>query len=317
MSQATLQPVRKPSRHAAVGSRLTDLDAVKSTLFRAMGVDGVYARTGRYEGVVQALDRYIGLQRPKGAEAFRFPPVMSRRMLEKSGYLKSFPNLLGCMCCLPGSEADVRSAIERLEQGGDWTQALEVGDLVLTPASCYPIYPIAAERGPVPLEGYVFDVGCDCFRREPSTDLDRLQSFRMREFVRIGSPEQILQFRAEWIDRACEMADVLGLPHEVELASDPFFGRTGPLMAMSQREQSLKFELLTPVISDTKLTACMSFNYHQDHFGQTWDLREANGTPAHTGCVAFGMDRLALALFVTHGLDTDAWPIDIREALQL
>ena len=45
----------------------------------------------------------------------------------------------------------------------------------------------------------------------------------------------------------------------------------------------------------------MSFNYHRDHFGTVWNLRNADGEVAHTGCVAFGIDRLALALFATHG----------------
>jgi aspartyl-tRNA synthetase len=61
----------------------------------------------------------------------------------------------------------------------------------------------------------------------------------------------------------------------------------------------------------------MSFNYHQDHFGLTWDLETETGEPAHTGCVAFGMDRLAVALFATHGLDVAAWPLDLRTALGL
>lgn len=242
---------------------------------------------------------------------------MSRSALEKSGYLKSFPNLLGCMCCMPGSEAEVRSAIARFEQGGDWTQSLEIGDLVLTPAACYPVYPIAAERGPAPREGYVFDICANCFRREPSTDLDRLQSFRMREFVRIGTADQILKFREAWVERARAMAQALGLPHQIDLASDPFFGRAGPLLALSQREQALKFELLVPVLSGRAPTACMSFNYHQDHFGRTWELLLDDGAPAHTGCVAFGMDRLAIALFVTHGLETQAWPKTVRALLQL
>ena len=317
MAQATLQPVRAPLKNTGRASRRPDLEEVKATLFRSMGVDGVYARTGLYEDVVQALDRFITSKRPAAAEAFRFPPVMSRSMLEKSGYLKSFPNLLGCMCCLPGSEAEVRSAIDRFEQGGDWTEALRTGDLVLTPASCYPIYPIAAERGPVPAKGYVFDVGCDCFRREPSTDLDRLQSFRMREFVRIGTPEQILQFRAEWIDRARDMAVALGLPHHIDLASDPFFGRTGPLLAMSQREQALKFELLTPVISETKPTACMSFNYLEDHYGQVWDIRQSDDQFAHSACVALGVERFASALFAHHGLALSEWPASVKQALGL
>jgi hypothetical protein len=37
----------------------------------------------------------------------------------------------------------------------------------------------------------------------------------------------------------------------------------------------------------------------------------------HTGCVAFGMDRLALALFATHGLEAASWPEAPRKALGL
>jgi seryl-tRNA synthetase len=61
----------------------------------------------------------------------------------------------------------------------------------------------------------------------------------------------------------------------------------------------------------------MSFNYHQDHFGEVWGLRGANGELMHTGCVAFGMDRLAVALFATHGVDVANWPAPVRDALGL
>ena len=293
------------------------LETLAAVLFRPMGADGVYARTGLYEGVVGALERLIDRHRHPDAEVFRFPPVMTRRMIETSGYLKSFPNLLGCMCCLQGGEADIRATVGRFTEGEDWTGDLSPGDLVLTPASCYPVYPIAAARGPVPREGLLFDVAADCFRREPSRDLDRLQSFRMREYVCIGSPAQIQAFREQWMERAKAMADVLGLPYTVDLANDPFFGRGGKLMAVSQLQQSLKFELLVPVISQEKPTACMSFNYHQEHFGETWGLRTARGETCHTGCVAFGMDRLAVALFATHGVDTASWPETVRAALRL
>ena len=77
----------------------------------------------------------------------------------------------------------------------------------------------------------------------------------------------------------------------------------------------MKFELLVPVVSTEKPTACMSFNYHRDHFGTVWNLRNADGEVAHTGCVAFGIDRLALALFATHGLDLSDWPAAVRKAL--
>jgi seryl-tRNA synthetase len=69
--------------------------------------------------------------------------------------------------------------------------------------------------------------------------------------------------------------------------------------------------------SEEQPTACMSFNYHRDHFGTTWGLQNTAGDVAHTGCVAFGMDRLAVALFCTHGVDLAQWPADVRAALKL
>jgi seryl-tRNA synthetase len=292
--------------------------ALKDALFLETGVDGVYARTGLYEGVVEALTALISVYRPAGAEVLRFPPVMSRAQLERHGYLKSFPNLLGTVSCLCGDERHIRGVVQRFVEGGEaWTDALEPADLVLAPAACYPVYPIAAERGPVPATGLTFDVAADCFRREPSSDIDRFQSFRMREYVRIGTEGQIQAFRGEWVECATGIADMLGLSYRIDLANDPFFGRGGQIVALAQREQALKFELLVPVRSAEDPTACMSFNYHQDHFGTTWNLRLNDGSPAHTGCVAFGMDRLAVAMFATHGTELEAWPESVREALRL
>src|SRR5579864_2413757 len=231
-------------------ARGDDGAALKDALFLETGVDGVYARTGLYESVVEALTALISAHRPAGAEVLRFPPVMSRAQLERHGYLKSFPNLLGAVSCLCGDERHIRGVVQRYVEGGEpWTDALAPADLVLAPAACYPVYPIAAERGPVPATGLTFDVAADCFRREPSTDIDRFQSFRMREYVRIGAPEQIAAFRNAWVEIAVGIADALGLAHRIDLANDPFFGRGGQLAAASQREQALKFELLVPVRS--------------------------------------------------------------------
>jgi seryl-tRNA synthetase len=310
--------VRDVTIQAKFAPTTEDLDALRDELFVATGVDGVYARTGRYEAVVEALAAFISAHRPAEAEIYRFPPVMSRAQIEQHGYLKSFPNLLGAVSCLCGDERHIRGVVSRfVEDGEPWTSSLEPADLVLAPAACYPVYPIAAARGAVPVDGLTFDVAADCFRREPSTDIDRFQSFRMREYVRIGTAAQIQAFREAWLDRATAMADQLALSYRVDLASDPFFGRAGQIVAMAQKEQALKFELVVPVRSAESPTACMSFNYHQDHFGLTWDLKTVSGETAHTGCVAFGMDRLAVALFATHGLDVAAWPHSAREALRL
>jgi seryl-tRNA synthetase len=156
-----------------------------------------------------------------------------------------------------------------------------------------------------------------CYRHEPSDDPARLQSFRMREYVRIGRPEDVLAFRQRWLDQAPAIGAALGLPAVTDLANDPFFGRTGKLKADSQREQGLKFELLIPVGSVEKPTACMSFNYHQDLFGTLCGLTLPDGSTAHTGCVGFGMERLVMALFRHHGFAPATWPTAVRATLGL
>ena len=288
---------------------------LREALFRSMGIDGVHARTALCEDMLERLSALLTWHREDGTETLRFPPVMSRRDLERHGYLKSFPNLIGCACALHGSEAEIRASADRAN--GGWVSDLQATDLVLSPAACYPIYPIVAARGAVPREGLLFDVAADCFRREPSRDLDRLQSFRMREYVCFGTPTQVAAFRERWIARARDIAKGLALPHCIVQASDPFFGRTGQMMAAAQMQMALKFELAVPLHSAAKPTACMSFNNHKDHFGVIWDLRGHDDDPVHTACVAFGMDRLTLALFWTHGTNVGRWPGNVREALDL
>ena len=291
------------------------LDAITSAILQPTAANGVQGRTGIFEDVIAGLGALITRHRPAGAEVLRFPPVMSRALLEKSGYLKSFPHLLGCVSSMTGTEAKIRALVEGRSAGQQWVDGLAATDLVLTPAACYQVYPIVAARGDVPATGVIVDVESYCFRREATAELGRMQAFRMREYVCIGAPETALAFRESWKAKAEQLGNQLGLPFNLLPASDPFFGRGGKLMAVSQVEQALKFEFLVPVNSEEAPTACMSFNYHQDHFGTTWGLRTDDGEVAHTACAAFGLDRLTIALFATHGLDFDAWPVTVREAL--
>ena len=131
------------------------------------------------------------------------------------------------------------------------------------------------------------------------------------------SPEQVVDFRSEWMERGKTLIDKLRLPYDVDVANDPFFGRGGKIIANSQRELGLKFELLIPVSSQANPTACLSFNYHQYHFGKLWGITQADGDVAHTGCVGFGLERLAIALFRHHGFDTTQWPAGVRAELGL
>ncbi len=291
---------------------------IANGLLVSSGVDGVYGLSGRFEAVVEAVDAMAGRTgAADNAEVFRFPPAMVGDQLVRSGYLKSFPQLLGTVHCFCGNEAEHRRMLRCVEAGEPWTEQQAPTELLLSPAACYPLYPVVARRGALPPEGGLYNVRSWCFRHEPSTDPARMQCFRVREFVRVGTNEQVLEFRQAWIDRAQSFISDLALPYTIDIANDPFFGRAGRLMADSQREQKLKYELLVTVANEDKPTACMSFNYHLDHFGEPWNIRTSAGNIAYSGCVGFGLERLALALFRHHGMDPATWPQKTRSALRL
>ncbi len=280
------------------------------------GVDGLYGRSGQFEDVISAFERLIDtFGGADGAEVIRFPPGMNRAFFETSGYMKSFPQLAGTVHSFCGNELDHMSLLKCMEVGDDWTKDQQATDIVLTPAACYPLYPTVAKRGAIPEDGALYDLQSYCFRHEPSKDPARQQLFRMREYVCMGSEKHVTDFRQSWMDRGVEMMKAVGLDVTIDVANDPFFGRAGKMLANNQRDQNLKFELLIPITSTAKPTACMSFNYHQDAFGTKWGLNFADGRVVHTACVGFGLERIALALFHTHGLDTKEWPESVRKAL--
>ena len=281
-----------------------------------MGVAGLYGRSGVFEDVIERFTALITrFGKDAEPEVLRFPPGMNRRDFERSGYLKNFPDMAGTIHSFGGGDKEHATLLDRLHADLDWTQDQVVTDVSLAPAACYPLYPVVARRGPLPAKGGIYDIYSYCFRHEPSRDPDRMQMFRQREYVRIGTPEQVVAFRESWLKKAPELIELLAMPFTLEVANDPFFGRAGRMLKASQRDQELKFELTIPINDGKKDTACISFNYHQDHFGHSWDLRTADDAIAHTACVGFGMERLALALFKTHGLDVAHWPRQVRDAL--
>ena len=86
------------------------------------------------------------------------------------------------------------------------------------------------------------------------------------------------------------------------------------MLAANQRAQELKFEMLIE-IAGPEPTAVASFNYHQDHFAHTFGVTMADGGPAHTACLGFGLERIRLGLLRRHGLDPATWPEDVHKEL--
>jgi seryl-tRNA synthetase len=278
------------------------------------GVDGLYAKSAVYEAIVRALDLLITSRMvDQPAQVLSFPPVMARWVFDKTDYLKSFPDLMGSVHTFRGTDRKHMELISLYESGGDWPALLVPAEVVLCSATCHPLYPLCT--GTLPVGGRRFEVNGYCFRCEPSVDPTRLQAFRMHEYVYVGDPDNAQSHRDGGLERGLELLSQLGLDVEAIPANDPFFGRLGTMLAANQLDEALKMEIVTPVCSTERPTAIMSANCHRDHFGIPFEIFDASGSTAHSACVAFGVDRVTLALLKNHGLDPADWPADVRQLL--
>jgi seryl-tRNA synthetase len=304
-----------PPDYDAYGSFRDEL--VEAGLLVPMGVPGLFARGRDFERAIEAFDAVVtrtgSVLMP---EVLRFPPVFNRSHYEKLDHIRNFPDLMGSVHTFTGDEREHRSLLGEFDGGGEWTARLSPARVMLTPAICYPLYPTLANTT-LPPGGRRFDLQGYAFRHEPSEDPARLQIFRMHEFVRLGTPSEALEHRACWLELGARVFDMVGLKVETVVANDPFFGRGGKVQKALQREQTLKFEFTIPICSDEKPTAIGSCNYHVDHFGETFGIKTSEGGVAHSACVGFGLERVALALFKTHGLELGEWPREVRDVLAL
>ncbi|MEP7344663.1 MAG: amino acid--[acyl-carrier-protein] ligase [Gemmatimonadaceae bacterium] len=279
-----------------------------------VGVLGAFGRGSVFDDVLERFDALIlNMAKADGVESMTFPPVIDRAIIERTGYMESFPNLCGVVHSFLGPEREARALTQRIQAGEPWGDMLGMTDLVLNPAACYPLYPTCA--GTLPDDGRHVTMLGWVYRQEPSLEPTRMRSFRVRELVRVGEPQTVLAWRDMWLERGVALLKSLQLPARSNVAADPFFGRGGKMLSAGQIEQRLKFEVLVPVISETEPTACCSFNYHQDKFGGAFGIRTAAGQVAHSACLGFGMERVTMALFRTHGFDPNEWPTAVRDRL--
>ncbi|EST38935.1 hypothetical protein N566_04790 [Streptomycetaceae bacterium MP113-05] len=226
------------------------------------------------------------------AEHYTAPPVIALDTVERAGYPVSFPHLLGTVRASPADGAPGAT------------------DLVLTPAACHHVYPLLQGR---PLtEPLTVEVEAVCFRAEATGETGRLRSFRMYEIVRVARAEEAAAWRDRMLREAEAFLGELGLSTDVVPANDPFFGRSGRLRAQVQKAQELKWEVTTEV-TDGVTQAVASANCHKEHFGEAFEISDADGAPVHSACLAFGLDRLLLALLHQHGEDLSAWPFEVGD----
>jgi seryl-tRNA synthetase len=296
--------------------RVYQRDLVDAGLLIPLGVRGVYGRGGDFERVITHFDSLVTMAgADRKPEVMRFPPIFSRANYEKIDHINNFPDLMGSLHTFTGGDREHRDMLGKFERKEDWSRDLSASQVMMTPAICYPLYPTAT--GTLPPGGRRVDLQGFAFRHEPSDDPARMQIFRMHEYVRLGTPAEALEHRDDWLERGRKVFNSVGLDVQPVVANDPFFGRGGKVQKAMQIEQTLKYEFVIPICSDEKPTAIGSCNYHLDHFGAAFDIRTSDGEVAHSACVGFGLERVALALFKTHGFRLGDWPEEVRDVLDL
>jgi seryl-tRNA synthetase len=282
-------------------------------LLLATGVSGLFGRSETYESVARGVsalisDRFSVLS----PERVHFPPLLARETFDQTNYLESFPDLMGSVHVFTGDERRHRELLDRREREEPWQELLEPSEVVVASAACHAVYPLCS--GILPAKGRTIEIDGYCFRHEPSDDLARMMSFRMHEIVRIGDADQALGHRDDGLAIGEELLVSLGLAPRFESANDPFFGRAGKMLAIGQRDDNLKIEGLV-FIEGGAPTAVMSGNCHQEHFSRPFGIRVRGGSLAQSSCVAFGIDRIVLALFAKHGAQVSSWPATVTELL--
>lgn len=290
-------------------------------ILTASSVPGLYGRSATFEAILSGLDAMLTeMARPLAATAFRFPPVYPRADFERTDYIAGFPDLSGVVSTFTKGDREHRALLADREAGHDYDHHLDASGVALTNAICHPLY--ATVPSLLPVGGAAYDLFGWGYRHEPSADPMRMQSFRMHEFVFVGSPDDARAYRDTWLDVALETLGLLGLPVRAVPANDPFFGRAGRLLVSEQLRENLKVEIVVPMYGDLhEGTAIASANCQLDHLTANFGIRTDDGTvdggEAHASCLGFGMERTVLALLRTHGFDVETWPAAVRARLGL
>lgn len=265
-------------------------------------------------------EHFVALADSFQATPYRFPTLIPAEYMERVNYFRAFPHSLTFATHL---RQDM-DAIDHFAQHA----ACEHGVLnapadsfagvqaLLSPAVCYHLYFALADK-PLSNGQLAATAVGNCFRYEAInlTSLERLWNFTMREVIFVGPKEYVLDNREIARQRMQQVMAETGLAYRIESANDPFFIGEFRKQAAFQSAFQLKFEIRASLPFKDSTLAVGSYNYHQDFFGRHLNITLPDGSPAHTGCVAFGLERIVFAFLAQYGFDQAAWPAHVREAI--
>lgn len=253
------------------------------------------------------------------APPYTFPSLIGADTLDRCRYYRNFPTGLGFVSHLREDHGRLQEFARSAAWDGEGLTvdpaSLSRVECLLSPAVCFHYY--AQLQGRTLEVPHVVTAVGKCFRYESTNmqGLERLWDFTMREIIFVGTAAEATGGRERSLQACLALLDEWRLPYEISTAIDPFFADAYAAQAAFQQGFELKFEVLVPLPYSGKRLAVGSLNYHQDFFGRSFDIT-AGGAPAHTSCLAFGLERLVLAFVAQHGPDERGWPAGVLARMQ-
>lgn len=263
-------------------------------------------------------NRFLMLADHFDAQPYRFPTLISAKFLDRVDYFSSFPHSLTFASHLREDLDIINQFAENAAYEGDGLNApaefFSKINTLLSPAVCYHLYFSLADH-PLPGGKLVATAVSNCFRYESTnlTSMERLWNFTMREVIFVGSKDFVLENRRKSREFMQKIFEEIGWVYHVETANDPFFVGEFRKQAAFQSAFQLKYEIRASLPFKDSTLAVGSYNYHQDFFGRHLDITLPDGSPIHTGCTAFGLERMAYAFLAQFGFDQTKWPKVVQE----
>jgi len=281
--------------------------------------NGIYTFGPLLTRLIDVFETYfLSLASSFDAKPHRFPTLISAEKLGRVNYFRAFPHSLTFATHLREDLNIINDFSEYSEYGETGLntppESFSKIQALLSPAVCYHLYFSLADHLLPGGQLAATAVG-HCFRYESTNlnSLERMWDFTMREIIFVGPADFVLQNRERGRQQMAEFLERVGLAYKVESANDPFFVGEFRKQAAFQNAFQLKYEIRARLPFKDSTLAVGSYNYHQDFFGRHLNISLPDGKPAHTGCIAFGLERLAYAFLCQFGLDPTVWPEPIRE----
>ena len=265
--------------------------------------------------------KFLELADSFDAKPYRFPTLISAKQLDRVNYFHAFPHSLTFATHL-------REDLDAIENFAEHAHCDEHGliapkgsfdqiEALLSPAVCYHLYFALADK-PLPNGKLIATAVGNCFRYEAINliSLERMWNFTMREVIFVGPKEFVLENRETARKRMTKIFEEIGLSYRVESANDPFFIGEFRKQAAFQSAFQLKYEIRATLPFKNASLAVGSYNYHQDFFGRNMNITLPDGSPTHTGCVAFGLERMAYAFLAQYGFDFENYPQVVKENIK-